>query len=111
VCGPHSWNHGRILRRTRLPRLSDDAVLLAGYGKAIQVVVPGAAFGLSHAGYRSQGLMVWLGIMLPTALLGVMWGDAYLLVRRSLLPGTVAHFLNDATALRWIVFLMVTSTR
>ena len=51
--------------------------------------------------------IVWLGIMLPTAFLGMMWGIAYLLGRRSLVPSMVAHFLNDATALPWILFFMV----
>ncbi len=81
----------------------------AGYGRAIQVLVPGLAFGLAHAGYLNQGCVVWLGIVLPTAFLGMMWGVAYLLGRRSLLPTIVAHFLNDATALPWIVFFMMTS--
>ena len=80
----------------------------AGYGKVIQVLMPGIAFGLAHAGYLNQGLLPWLGIMLPTAFLGMVWGIAYLLGRRSLLPVMVAHFLNDATALPWITFFMVT---
>jgi len=83
----------------------------AGYRKTVQVLVPGAAFGLSHAGYLNQGFLVWLGIMVPTAFLGMMWGIAYLLGRRSLVPTVIAHFLNDATALPWIVFFMVTATR
>jgi hypothetical protein len=33
-------------------------------------VAPGFAFGLAHAGYLSQGILVWLGIMLPTMFLG-----------------------------------------
>jgi membrane protease YdiL (CAAX protease family) len=82
----------------------------AGYGKVMQVLMPGAAFGLAHAGYLNQGLLPWLGIMLPTAFLGMMWGIAYLLGRRSLLPVVVAHFLNDATALPWIAFFMVTGS-
>jgi hypothetical protein len=65
---------------------------------------------LAHAGYLNQGLLPWLGIMLPTAFLGMMWGIAYLLGRRSLLPVVVAHFLNDATALPWIAFFMVTGS-
>src|SRR4029077_6724547 len=81
----------------------------AGYGKAIQLLIPGLAFGLSHASYLNQGLLVWLGIAVPTAFLGMMWGIAYLLGRRSLLPTIVAHFLNDATALPWIAFFMVTA--
>ena len=81
----------------------------AGYGRALQVLMPGIAFGLAHAGYFNQGFLVWLGIMLPTALLGMMWGVAYLLGLRSLVPTMVAHFLNDATALPWIIFVMVTS--
>jgi membrane protease YdiL (CAAX protease family) len=83
----------------------------AGYGKTIQVLIPGLAFGLAHAGYLNQGFLVWLGIVLPTAFLGMMWGAAYLLGRRSLLPTIVAHFLNDATALPWIVFFMVSNPR
>lgn len=79
----------------------------AGYGKATQVLMPGIAFGLSHSGYLSLGVLAWLGIMLPTALIGMIWGVAYLLGRRSLLPTVVAHFLNDATALPWITFFMV----
>jgi len=78
----------------------------AGYGKVMQVLMPGVAFGLAHAGYLNQGLLTWLGIMLPTAFLGMMWGVAYLLGRRGLLPVMVAHFLNDATALPWIAFFM-----
>ena len=81
----------------------------AGYGGALQIFMPGLAFGLAHAGYLNQGFLVWLGIMLPTAFLGMMWGLAYLLGRRSLVPTIVAHFLNDATALPWIIFFMVTA--
>lgn len=82
----------------------------AGYGKVMQVLMPGIAFGLAHAGYLNQGFLPWLGIMLPTAFLGMMWGISYLLGRRSLLPAMVAHFLNDATALPWIAFFMVTGS-
>jgi hypothetical protein len=35
-------------------------------------------------------------------------GIAYLLGRRGLVPVVVAHFLNDATALPWIMFFMIT---
>jgi len=80
----------------------------AGYGKTIQVVVPGLAFGLAHAGYLNQGFVPWLGLMLPIALMGMMWGTAYLLGRRSLVPAIVTHFLNSATAVPWILFFMVT---
>jgi uncharacterized protein len=81
----------------------------AGYGKLMQVLIPGLAFGLAHAGYLNQGLLPWLGIVLPTAFLGMMWGIAYLFGRRSLVPTVVAHFLNDATALPWILFFMITA--
>jgi len=81
----------------------------AGYGKFMQVLIPGAAFGLAHTGFLSQGFVAWLGIMLPTAFLGMMWGVAYLLGRRSLIPVMIAHFLNDATALPWILFFMSTA--
>jgi len=82
---------------------------IAGYGKVAQVLIPGVAFGLSHAGYLNQGFLPWLGIAVPTAFLGMMWGVAYLLGRRSLVAAIVAHFLNDATALPWISFFMVTA--
>ena len=70
--------------------------------------MPGIAFGLAHAGHLNQGFLVWLGIILPRALLGMMWGVAYLLGRRSLVPTIVAHFLNDATVLPWVIFVVVT---
>lgn len=78
----------------------------SGYGKGSQVILPGIAFGLSHLGYSGHGLLAAVGIMVPTALLGMLWGIAYLLGRRGLLPCMVAHFLNDATALPWIGFFM-----
>jgi membrane protease YdiL (CAAX protease family) len=81
----------------------------AGYSKATQVVIPGFAFGLSHAGYLNQGFLPWLGLMLPIAFIGMVWGIAYLLGRRSLVPAIVAHFLNSATAVPWILFFMVTA--
>jgi len=80
----------------------------AGYRKVAQVLIPGVAFGLAHAGYLNQGFLPWLGIAVPTALIGMMWGVSYLLGQRSLIPAMVAHFLNDATALQWISFFMVT---
>jgi len=80
----------------------------AGYGKLMQVLVPGLAFGLAHAGYWNQGWYAWLGIAVPTAILGMLWGVAYLPGRRGLVPVMVAHFLNDATALSWLLFLPFT---
>ena len=81
----------------------------AGYNKTVQVVIPGLAFGLSHAGYLNQGFLPWLGIMLPIAFLGMMWGISYLLGRRSLVPAIVAHVLNSGTVVPWILFFMVTA--
>lgn len=80
----------------------------AGHSKFMQVLLPGIAFGLSHAGYLNQGFFPWLGIAVPTAFLGMMWGVSYLVGGRSLVPAIVAHFLNDATALPWITFFMLT---
>lgn len=78
----------------------------AGYGRAGQIIVPGISFGFSHLGYSVHGWLPALGIMAPTAVLGMLWGISYLLGRRALLPCMVAHFLNDATALSWIGFFM-----
>lgn len=82
----------------------------AGYSKFVQVFIQGIAFGLAHAGYLSQGFIAWLGIAVPTAFLGMMWGIAYLLGRRSLIPVIVAHFFNDSIALPWILFFMATAS-
>jgi membrane protease YdiL (CAAX protease family) len=76
----------------------------AGYGKAMQVIIPGLSFGFAHVGYTVHGIGAGLGITVPTALVGMMWGVAYLLGRRSLLPCVIAHFLNDSTALPWVIF-------
>ncbi len=79
-----------------------------GYGKALQVIVPGLFFGLMHISYISttHSVVAGLGIMVPTAILGMLWGVAYLLGRRSLLPCIVAHFLNDFIGVAWMLFLM-----
>jgi membrane protease YdiL (CAAX protease family) len=78
----------------------------AGYGKVVQVIIPGLSFGFSHVGYAVHGFLAGVGIMVPTAIRGMMWGVAYLLGRRALIPCMVAHFLNDSTALAWIGFFM-----
>jgi membrane protease YdiL (CAAX protease family) len=82
----------------------------AGYGKVAQVILPGIAFGFSHLGYTVHGFVAGAGIIVPTAILGMLWGVAYLLGRRCLVPCMVAHFLNDATALSWIGFFMFKGT-
>ena len=46
----------------------------AGYGRAAQVILPGIAFGFAHLGYSVHGIMAAIEIMVPTALLGMMWG-------------------------------------
>ena len=83
-----------------------------GYGKAIQVIVPGIFFGLMHISFiqTTHSVVAGLGIMIPTAVLGMLWGIAYLLGRRSLLPCIVAHFLNDSIGVAWMLFLMVSHT-
>ena len=83
---------------------------LAGFGRFMQIFLPGVAFGFAHVGYSVHGFVAGVGIMLPTGLLGMIWGAAYLLGRRSLLPCIVAHFVNDATALPWIMFFMFTGS-
>ena len=55
----------------------------AGYGKVVQVILPGISFGFSHLGYAVHGFVAGVGIMVPTAVLGMMWGVAYLLGRRA----------------------------
>lgn len=81
-----------------------DAICYGRLWQVLQVLMPGIAFGLAHASYLNQGFLVWLAIMLPTALLGMLWGVAYLLRRRSLVPTIVAHSLNDATESPWGYF-------
>jgi len=45
----------------------------ASYNQAMQVVLPGLVFGLTHAGYLNLvGFLPWLGIVLPTAFIGMM---------------------------------------
>jgi len=63
---------------------------------------------LAHSGYSNLGVVAVIGIMVPTAVLGMIWGIAYRLGRGSLVPVIVGHFLNDATALPWIVFIVFT---
>jgi len=83
----------------------------SGYGKASQVIIPGMFFGLAHLAILEQGITVGLGTIIPTAVMGMIWGIAFLLGRRSVVPTVVSHFLNDASALPWILFFSVTHAR
>lgn len=80
----------------------------AGYGKFAQVFFPGLGFAIAHLGYSRYGLVAAIGIIVPTAVLGMLWGVAYLLGKRSLVPCMVAHFINDSTAGPWIAWFMFT---
>ena len=80
----------------------------AGYRKFAQVFFPGLGFAMAHLGYARYRLLAAIGIIVPTALLGMMWGIGYLLGRRSLVPCMVAHFINDSTAGPWIAWFMFT---
>jgi membrane protease YdiL (CAAX protease family) len=79
----------------------------AGYGKALQVIFPGLFFGLAHLAILQQGIAVGFGTIIPTTLMGMIWGIAYLLGQRSVAPTVAAHFLNDATVLPWIFFFFI----
>jgi membrane protease YdiL (CAAX protease family) len=48
-----------------------------GFSGAIQIIIPGIAFGLAHSGYSNLGVVAVIGIMVPTAVLGMIWGIAY----------------------------------
>ena len=76
-----------------------------------QVVIPGVIFGLAHLAVLEHGIAVGLGTIIPTTMMGMIWGIAFLLGRRSVVPTVVSHFLNDATVLPWILFFSVTHAR
>jgi membrane protease YdiL (CAAX protease family) len=80
----------------------------AGYSGFAQVFFPGLGFAVAHLGYSVYGVVAAIGIIIPTALLGMLWGVAYLLGKRALVPCMVAHFINDATAGPWIAYFMFT---
>ena len=54
----------------------------------------------------THSVVAGLGVIVPTAVLGMLWGVAYLLGPRALTPSIVAHFLNDFTGVPLILFLM-----
>jgi membrane protease YdiL (CAAX protease family) len=83
----------------------------AGYGKVSQVIIPGVFFGLAHLAVLERGIAIGLGTIIPTTMMGMIWGIAFLLGRRSVVPTVVSHFLNDATVLPWILFFSVTHAR
>src|SRR5947207_2706970 len=64
ACRADHWSHRRILRGSVVSSLSHDRIRQGWLGKFAQVVIPGFAFGLSHAGYLNQGFLPWLGLML-----------------------------------------------
>jgi membrane protease YdiL (CAAX protease family) len=71
----------------------------AGFGRVLQVLASGFLFGAAHVGVLRSGLAQGLGVIVPTAILGMMYSLVYLTARRSLMPSIVSHFMNDAIVL------------
>jgi hypothetical protein len=44
----------------------------AGYGRFAQVFFPGLGFAVAHLGYSVYGVVAAIGIIVPTALLGML---------------------------------------
>lgn len=71
----------------------------AGYGHALQVLVSGLLFGCIHLGALRAGVAQALALVIPTAILGMIYSLVYLTARRSLMPSIVSHFINDAVVI------------
>lgn len=71
----------------------------AGIGRTIQVIASGILFGCIHIGVFKSGLIAGLNVILPTAVLGMLYSLVYLLSKRSLMPSIVSHFINDAVVI------------
>ncbi|HUF17494.1 MAG TPA: CPBP family intramembrane glutamic endopeptidase [Thermoanaerobaculia bacterium] len=80
-------------------RVIMDAVLSAGGGSLVQVVVSGLVFGLAHGVYGivTGRLAVGLGVMIATGTVGIALGAVYVIGERSLAPVIVSHFIITAT--------------
>lgn len=71
-----------------------------------QVIVSGILFGAAHAGLLRAGWRAALLVIVPTAILGMLYSILYLWGRRSLMPVIVSHFMNDFAVIPWL-FLAV----
>jgi membrane protease YdiL (CAAX protease family) len=71
----------------------------AGYGRLLQVLVSGVLFGCLHVGMLRVGVAGGLAVIIPTAVLGIIYSLVYLTARRSLMPSIVSHFINDAVVI------------
>lgn len=85
-----------------------DELAAAGHNRWVQVIGSAALFGVAHAGLLRIGLVAGLLIIIPTAILGVLYSLIYLNGGRSLMPVILSHFINDAAVIPW-VFLAVAS--
>ena len=79
----------------------------AGYGRAFQVLVSGTLFGVVHLGMLRLGLVQGLAVVIPTAILGMIYSLVYLTARRSLMPSIVSHFINDAVVIPLVFMAQV----
>lgn len=79
----------------------------AGHGRVFQVLVSGILFGCIHLGMLRAGLARGLAVLIPTAILGMIYSLVYLTARRSLMPSIVSHFINDAVVIPLVFMAQV----
>jgi len=79
----------------------------AGVGRVTQVLGSGLLFGLAHAGWTMLGAAfdprLFLGTVISTAFLGMVYAGIYLVGGRSLTPVIVSHTITDVIIEPWLL--------
>ena len=86
----------------------------AGVGRVTQVLASGLLFGLAHVGWTTLGtafnLRLFLGTVIPTAVLGMLYAGIYLIGGRSLTPVIASHAITDMIIEPWLVLAALSGT-
>jgi uncharacterized protein len=86
----------------------------AGAGRITQVLASGLLFGLAHVGWTTLGphfkVRLFLGTVIPTAVLGMLYAGIYLIGGRSLMPVIVSHVITDMIIEPWLVLAALSGT-
>lgn len=81
----------------------------AGFNSVVQVIASGILFGFLHVGVLKAGMVAGLSVIIPTAILGMIYSLVYLTSKRSLMPSIVSHFINDAVVIPLAMLVAMSS--
>lgn len=101
---------GGIVEEAVFRRWLMDSLMHGGFGPAVQIVLSGVVFGISHASWllAKREFKFALPAILSTAILGTLLAVLYLLGGRNVGPCIFAHVLINIVVEPWLLLSSIT---